>query len=204
MKKTLKTLKTLQVLVALLILVSVSGCGNEGARPNGSTGNTVSGVLEEQMKKEDAGGAGTAASSKKKDASEKPKDGAKQADAASSGIDVDLTKLSSTVVYSEVYNMMTAPESYIGKTVKMNGKFSVYEATDDKGQLLPNGRYFACVIADATACCSQGLEFVLEGEHKYPGDYPSLGSEITVVGEFNTYIENGYRYCHLTGARMTK
>ena len=29
--------------------------------------------------------------------------------------------LSSTMVYSEVYNMMVDPESYIGKTVKMDG-----------------------------------------------------------------------------------
>ena len=31
--------------------------------------------------------------------------------------DVDLTNLSSTMVYSEVYNMMSTPENYIGKTV---------------------------------------------------------------------------------------
>lgn len=31
--------------------------------------------------------------------------------------DVDLTKLSSTMVYSKVYNMMFTPENYIGKTV---------------------------------------------------------------------------------------
>lgn len=198
------TIKIIGMLLTLLMLVLTAGCENGGARPNGGTGNTVTDVLEKQMKKEDAGSTGNAASSEKKNEAEKPKDGTKKADGAISGIDVDLTKLSSTVVYSEVYNMMTAPESYIGKTVKMSGKFSIYEATDDKGQLLPGGRYFACVIADATACCSQGLEFVLEGEHEYPEDYPPLGSEITVVGEFNTYLENGYRYCHLTGARMTK
>ena len=31
--------------------------------------------------------------------------------------EVDLTNLSSTMVYSEVYNMMSTPASYIGKTV---------------------------------------------------------------------------------------
>ena len=60
------------------------------------------------------------------------------------GIDVDLTALSSTMVYSEVYNMMTSPEDYIGKTVKMKGMYSVYhdESTDKY--------YFACIIKDAT------------------------------------------------------
>ena len=43
------------------------------------------------------------------------------------GIDVDLTKLSSTMVYSEVYNMLYTPDDYIGKTVKMKGAFAYYE-----------------------------------------------------------------------------
>ena len=34
---------------------------------------------------------------------------------------VDLTALSSTMVYSEVSQMMTAPEKYVGKMVKMAG-----------------------------------------------------------------------------------
>ena len=110
--------------------------------------------------------------------------------------DVDLTKLSSTMVYSEVYNMMNTPDSYIGKTVKMNGQFSYYEDPETKTQ------YFACIIADATACCSQGLEFALTGEHTYPRDYPELGSEITVTGIFETYTENGYRYCRLKNAAL--
>lgn len=112
------------------------------------------------------------------------------------GVDVDLTALSSTMVYSEVYNMMVDPDKYIGKTVRMRGQFALYEDTES------NARYFACIIADATACCSQGLEFVLEGTHTYPQDYPELGSEITVMGEFRTYEENGNLYCHLTGAKM--
>ena len=37
-------------------------------------------------------------------------------------IDVDLTKLSSSMVYSEVYNMMNEPEPYEGKMVKMQGQ----------------------------------------------------------------------------------
>ena len=40
-------------------------------------------------------------------------------------VDVDLTVLSSTMVYSEVYNMLYYDqESYYGKTVKANGIFA--------------------------------------------------------------------------------
>jgi len=111
-------------------------------------------------------------------------------------VDVDLTALSSTMVYSEVYNMMDVPENYIGKSVKMNGSFAMYhdESTDKY--------YFACIVSDATACCSQGIEFVLSGDCKYPDDYPELGSEITVSGIFGTYSEGEYTYCQLTDAVM--
>lgn len=36
-------------------------------------------------------------------------------------IDVDLTKLSSSMVYAEVFNMMVQPQDYVGKQVKMAG-----------------------------------------------------------------------------------
>lgn len=117
-------------------------------------------------------------------------------------VDVDLTKLSSTLVYSEVYNMMTTPEDYIGKVVRMNGQFALYQATDANGELIPDQIYFACVIADATACCQQGLEFVLAGNKVYPNDYPELGTNITVVGEFQTYMEGDYQYCHLINSNL--
>lgn len=112
------------------------------------------------------------------------------------GIDIDLTVLSSTFVYSEVYNMMVAPENYIGKKVKMTGEFSVYEEPET-GQM-----YYACVISDATACCAQGIEFVLDKAYVYPDDYPDVGSNITVTGIFETYEENGNRYCQLVDAEM--
>lgn len=111
-------------------------------------------------------------------------------------IDLDLTTLSSTMVYSEVYNIMLNPDSYLGKKIRMNGPFSVFE-NPKTGQL-----YFACIISDATACCAQGIEFTLEGDYIYPDDYPELGESITVSGVFETYDEDGYTYCRLKNARM--
>ena len=112
------------------------------------------------------------------------------------GVDVDLTRLSSTMVYSEVYNMMYAPDDYIGKTIKMTGQFVYYENPDTKAQ------YFTCIIGDAMACCSQGLEFVMEGDLAYPDDYLELGADITVIGEFQSYEENGMTWYHLVNARL--
>ena len=115
-------------------------------------------------------------------------------------VDIDLTALSGIMVYSEVNSMISFPDNYIGKTVKMQGQFTIYQATDENGAFIPDQIYFACVIADATACCSQGLEFALAGKPVYPDEYPELGAEITVVGTFEWYEEDGCRYYRLGNA----
>ncbi len=111
-------------------------------------------------------------------------------------IDVDLTSLSATMVYAEVYNMMCVPEDYIGKTIKMSGIYFPY-FSDETGRY-----YFSCIVQDATACCTQGIEFELNEDYTYPNDYPVAGDDITVIGQFDTYIENGSKYCTLQNARL--
>lgn len=108
-------------------------------------------------------------------------------------VDVDLTALSSTMVYTEVYNMMMRPSDYVGKVIKMSGLF--YPYTNQDGTKY----YPACLIQDATACCAQGIEFLLTGA-EYPDGYPEIGSTVTVTGTFETYEEDGILYCHLVDA----
>ena len=115
-------------------------------------------------------------------------------------VDIDLTALSGIMVYSEVNSMISFPDKYIGKTVKMQGQFTIYQATDENGAFIPDKMFFACMIADATACCAQGLEFAFAGRPVYPDEYPELGAEITVVGTFEWYEEDGCRYYRLGNA----
>lgn len=109
-------------------------------------------------------------------------------------VDLDLTQLSGTVVYSQVYDMMNEPDSYMGQRIRMDGSFSYYKDEDTQQE------YFAAIIADATACCAQGIEFVWKGEHAYPEDYPPLDTDITVTGTFDTYYEGDYMYVQLVDA----
>ena len=109
-------------------------------------------------------------------------------------VDLDLTQISGTVVYSQVYDMMMNPNSYMGQKIKMKGNFSYFRDPETKQE------YFAAIIADATACCAQGIEFVWKGNHAYPQDYPPLDTEITVTGTFSTYNEGGYMYVQLVDA----
>ena len=125
-----------------------------------------------------------------------------QAQPSAGKVDVDLTVLSSTMVYSEVYNMLyNDPAYYLGKTVKARGEFSIYQLVTD-GVLQPDPVSYACIISDAAACCAEGMEFVLEGNYTYPDDYPELGAEITVIGEFQSYEANGMIWDHLVNARL--
>jgi len=105
---------------------------------------------------------------------------------------VDLTAMSSTLVYAEVYNITNNPAQYVGKTIKMRGTYQAnyYEPTAQY--------YHSVVIADAAACCAQGLEFEWAGKHAFPGDYPANGAEVEVTGVFTPYQELGQTYYHLT------
>lgn len=98
-------------------------------------------------------------------------------------IDVDLLRMSGTVVYAMVNQMVTNPEKFVGKRVRMKGVFSTYYDNEIKQ------RFFGCVIADALACCSQGLAFELAKPRKFPDEYPEEGSPITIIGDFDLIKE---------------
>ena len=105
-------------------------------------------------------------------------------------VDVDLTSMSSTLVYAEVFNMLNTPDDYRGKTVRMNG-LCMYYHDDDTG-----ADYYTCLVQDALACCQSGIEFELTDGQKYPKE----ADEITVTGTFDTYMEGEYMYCTLRNA----
>lgn len=170
--------KCLCLFLCFVVLFTLVGCGNNASSSKTKKQQSaVNDVFEESVTDKDS-------KSENKGGTE--------------GIDVDLTKLSSTMVYSEVYNMMVSPKNYIGKTVKMKGLYSSYH--DETS----SNNYYFCIIADATACCSQGIEFVLKDEYTYPDDYPKEGENICVVGVFDTYQEGNYTYCTLKNARIVK
>lgn len=113
-------------------------------------------------------------------------------DTTYTGNTVDLTKLSATVLYSELYNMITQPDDFIGKTVKMRGTYAVYNGE--------KRNYYVCEIQDSTACCTQGLEFILKDGEEYPEYNSESPVHIEIKGTFNTYKEDGQTYVQLENA----
>ena len=118
-------------------------------------------------------------------------------------IDIDLTTMNSTMVYSQVYNMLNESSSYIGKIVKMAGPFKPFYDEYDTSLVYP-----AIVIQDATACCATGVEFLLYGVPlctRYGGDgYPNYEEEATIVGRFETYLEGSSMFVHLVDSIWVK
>ena len=114
----------------------------------------------------------------------------------SQNVDLDLSGMSGTVVYAQVYNMMCDPNAYLGKNIRMAGYYNYY---DDQAHGVV---YHACIVPDATACCTQGIEFVRAGEHIWPDEYPEIGTDIMVTGRLEIYEEDGIKYLHLMDAEL--
>ena len=110
---------------------------------------------------------------------------------APSKVNLDLTKMSATMIYSTIFDMLIMPEDYVEKIIKVKGWFETY--TDPQtGEM-----YYAVVVPDATACCQQGLEFVWKGNHTYPDDFPKPGQDITVTGIYKMIENDGVTYTYL-------
>lgn len=167
------------IMVVGLVSVSVIGCSQKEINKNSSEAVATDSVVEEQL--EDDGAIS--------DEEEISKD---------TSVDLDLTAMSSTVIYSEVYNMMMEPLAYVGKTVKLQGNCGIY-VDEETGKT-----YYACIVQDATQCCAQGLEFVLDEDIYSQEDYPQEGDAITIKGEFSTYEENGCQYLTIADSEMEK
>ena len=185
--------KILACIICLTLAFGVTACGKASDKDsNGDTKiisdaknkqeNSKSNTKKEVRKKEVAGDAGKGKSSKSKSKT------------SSNKIDIDLNNLNANVVYSQVFLMMTEPDKFIGKRIRMSGQFNVYAAQEGN----PSGvtEYYAIIIADAQACCQQGIEFVWPG-HTYPDGFPEVKSNASVTGIFEVYEENGKKYCRL-------
>lgn len=111
-------------------------------------------------------------------------------------VDMDLTTMNATMIYSIIYDLMIKPNDYYGKSLMVDGYFdTMYD--ENLGT-----RYYFVVVPDATACCVQGLEFKLSGDTAYPDGYPEPGTDIRVRGVLGSYDELGQTYAYIQADRM--
>jgi len=194
--------------VLFLLILSITGCSNNNSNRNAANNsNSVDKVINEQIgstdNTDDKNTNTETPETETSDTEENPDtdSGTEQSEEtdpqSADDVDYDLTTMSSDMVYATVYKMMSDPDSYIGKTIRMDGLY--YAGYDEKTEKY----YHYCIIQDAMACCAQGLEFVWgDGSHIYPDEYPQDNTEVVVQGVFETYEENESKYCRLKDATM--
>lgn len=186
----MKRLKCL--LICFMMLSTLMACGSDSGKvadENTTAVDEIAAANEEENVDPDQ-----TAMDPTPDGNVESEEASAPAPVSSGDVDIDLTSLSATFVYSEVFNMMVSPAEYEGKKVKMEGTCNMYQDPET------GKKYYACIVQDATQCCSQGLEFVLDENCYTEADYPAVGEEITLEGTFATYMEDGNQYLTMLNA----
>lgn len=114
-------------------------------------------------------------------------------------VEIDIAAMNANITYATVYDMMSYPDNYEGKVIRIKGLNTNY--TD----AVTGNTYHTIIIQDATACCQQGIEYVLIDD---PDEtlYPAENANVTIIGTFTTYTEEHdgqlYMYIRLENAEI--
>ena len=108
-------------------------------------------------------------------------------------VDYDLSDYSFTMISSFFFQMLIEPETYENKTFKIKGKFQTFDNEEDPSAL----PYLSVIMNDVTMCCQEGIDFVWDGEHKWPADYPEQDQEITIIGKYVVTETDGFTYNYI-------
>lgn len=106
-------------------------------------------------------------------------------------VDLDLSPLNSVVCDAYLRQLQENKEQYKGIVIKAKGTYNYYKNQET------NKEYYNCVFA--STCCPNGLEFILADSTKYPKEQ---GEQITVIGQFDYYDEDGVIYYNLVNATL--
>lgn len=171
--KTKRTLTSVLLVISLLLASCGNGSGSSNQRIQGTT-TGVSDVLASRMAEGDGETQGAVDTYVPTPYPEV---------VAYGDCDIDLTTMNADLVYANVYSIVSDPEAFVGTVIRING--TAMSSTDE----VTGQTYYACFIADAAGCCQAGLEYQLAD-----GEYPEDGEEITILGTFELYEENGNPY----------
>ena len=119
----------------------------------------------------------------------------KDSEATEAVVDVDLSALNTNIALAQVNVMYAEPWNFLNKSVRIKGILDFY--VSDSG-----AEHSMVMVADAAACCAQGIEFSWAGDGRYADVYPGLGEEVTVTGRFELYQEDGFSRIRLSDAEV--
>jgi Predicted membrane protein len=106
----------------------------------------------------------------------------------------DVVEIREKMFIAQTNDIYFNAEDYIGKTIKYEGIFDIYEVPEI------GGVYYA-VIRYGPGCC--GVDANAGFEVKWDGEYPNRNDWVEVVGVLEEYEENGYKYLRLVLNSLT-
>ncbi len=115
---------------------------------------------------------------------------------SSEDIDYDLREMSSTMVYSQIFDLVTNPNEYTDARFVIQGHFMESE------DMNTGEKFFAILIVDAAACCAQGLEIHIPDDVVLP--IVTLPAEMIIEGTVGvkTVGDYDFPYILLENAQM--
>jgi hypothetical protein len=119
-----------------------------------------------------------------------PDDSAAQPNAEKTGsngntLGLDLTSFDAVMANDVAHRILNSPQEFLGMTIKMGGHYEIAENYNTGGYI------HGVVVCDQILCCEAVLEFIWNGEHVVPDDYPSEFEQIVVEGVLQSYEEAG-------------
>ena len=102
-------------------------------------------------------------------------------------VDIDLTILGENMMRAEVVRILSSPDEYLGKVIKIHGSYyAIPEPTIARVQNI-------IAVSEVDACCPPlGFEVIVgDFDNPHPFDFPNQGTRIEVTGVFSTYEKRG-------------
>jgi Predicted membrane protein len=108
----------------------------------------------------------------------------------------DLVEIKEKMFVAQTNDIYINAEDYLGKTIKYEGIFDIYESPE-------TAEVYYSVIRYGPGCCgidaNAGFEVIWNGE----GEYPNDNEWVEAVGILEEFEENGYLYLRLALTSLT-
>jgi hypothetical protein len=108
-------------------------------------------------------------------------------------VDVDLTRLGDNMRMAEYANILSTPEEFLGKTIRVSGLY--FTIVDPVSWRLTN----IVTITEPDSCCPpEGFEVIVGSfDNPLPFDFPLEGRRIELAGVFSSYNVEGFDFYYL-------
>ena len=106
------------------------------------------------------------------------------------GVDVNLSRLSMTMMQAEFLRILNDSDSFLGKTIRVTGTYdSIIYSRDNVSHYV--------IVIPGDECCQMGFEFRRAGDYVFPDDYPEQNATIELTGTLDRYETVGMSFLYI-------